>query len=150
MLKDAEAALRARDQKWFTETGCLEARSGSPVVLIEAPLGRTHTRIWRGRVSGETFYFSEFSVGNMARSGPLKDRKEAEKVFLSMPSKFYKENPTLKGKTEISHRFATNQENKIHLLIGPSSYWLLELFCESARESGKLSTSPCEVPRPLM
>jgi hypothetical protein len=62
--KDAEAASAAGDVAWFQRTGCIIAKSGRRVVLIEAPTSVA----WRGRIyperqgDGIDLYFSEFAV----------------------------------------------------------------------------------------
>src|SRR5205809_6735844 len=50
-IKDGEAAARAGDQNWLKQTGCIFARGGLKIVLIDAPYNpRGSDGIWRGRI----------------------------------------------------------------------------------------------------
>jgi len=129
-LKEAEAALRERDERWLRQTGCFQARRWEKVTLIETPLGGS-LNIWRGRFSGENFYFNETSVVNYARSGPYKDRTEAKNALNVFSAR-------LTRGTE--YTFAVDKQNNVHLLIGPSYFLVLNKLCSYKWEYS------CEVP----
>jgi hypothetical protein len=145
-LKEAEAALRARDQHWFKQTGCVETQTGLTAIIIDAPKGQG-TNVWHGRLSGENFHFYDHAVENYARSGPYPTRRAAKEAFLALQRRFKKSYPT--SETAFEYTYATDRQGQIHLLVGPKSHWLLVLFCATDWRNGKPVQS-CEVPQPLL
>jgi hypothetical protein len=85
-MKDAEAAVRARDEDWLRQTSCIQAAGAMKVVLIDAPVAQTTVNIWRGRIyqtNGTPIdaYFDELAVVSFARGGVFKSEVDAEKVL---------------------------------------------------------------------
>lgn len=74
-IKEAKAAAKAQDEKWFKSIGCVLAPEGWSVTLIDAPINRYDFKmIWYGWVfpPGSTdrinFYFDQYDVATAALS----------------------------------------------------------------------------------
>jgi hypothetical protein len=135
-IKDGEAAARSGDQNWLKQTGCIIAKGGLKIVLVDAPYNpHGSDGVWRGRVypndtAAFDAYFNAFYAVSFARGGTFKTDAEAEKTFTMMKQRdqryFYRAN-------KMEHRLVS-VSNSVTLFIGPASFCELELFCNAASE----------------
>lgn len=130
-LREARAAVSARDQSWFVKTGCFSAQGAMRVELIDAPAGQNMT--WHGRIyppgslEGANMYFDQSDVLTTALAGtpgsiqefPSSEAAEkwaAQNGLSQMPHAVVK--PPGAGRT-------------FYLLqIGPAPYRTLEIACD--------------------
>jgi hypothetical protein len=152
-IQEAEAAIRARDEKWLERTGCVVVRGGLRLVLIRAPYLKDTAAIWQARVypknteEGLNVYLKEYSAVSFARRPKSRSAAQAEAAFQEMNK--------LNNRyvTKSMPHMITKDGDGYRLFIGPASYIALADWCFSANPdllSGKSPKVECDhlgVPR---
>lgn len=133
-VKDGEKAAIANDQKWLTETGCIIARGGLRLVLLDTS---DRADAWRARVyglfggDGRDVYLRQIDAVNFANAGTYKSEKEAELSLVEMKRRFKRQTSR---DSDLRHRIEPFGPEKVKLWIGPGEYYALSNFCREAQE----------------
>jgi hypothetical protein len=135
-LKEARAAIQAKDAAWFNRIGCGVARGGLKVILIDAPWRHLDNDVtWRGRIylprpggepEGVDAYFSEDDVMTYALGYKrFRNAVEAEQEFRRRTTN----SAHIDFPKVAVQRTTISDGSGVKLLFGPSSYKLLYLYC---------------------